>query len=969
MKKNLLKSFFITLFILLFVFLIFGIYPFGDKTIIVIDSNTQYVSFVSYLKSIFLGNNDFKYLFSSSLGSNFVPLLGYYLMSPFNLLSVFFSLENMKLFMTIIVIIKICLCAVFMEYYLNKRFSDKNTFIFSISFALMAYNIAYMYHLMWIDSIILFPLVILGIDYIFKDKNVLLYIVTLALSIIFNYYIGVMVCIASVIYFIYKFILEYKTIDKFKVSVNYAVSSVLAGFLSMFILLPSLLGLQGGKAAFSLENIGFGFNISYLKVLAKTFTGSFGAGETWHGGPMIASGMLVFVLTIIYFLNKKVSKKEKILDGSLLFFLASTFVISTLDLLFHGLTLPNCFDYRHAFIFVFFYILIAYKSYKNIDLDKKKIKFISIFMFLLSLVIFAFKYKMFTSTYNLALIYSLIISLIFIYLLFKNKYKYLTYLVILDLTINVGSGVLMITTSDKQYISDYKNYVVNTKEVIDSIKDDSFYRLEKTFDREVNQNMLSINDSMIFSFNGISHFDSTSKADTENFLENLGYRKLITRSYYNKNGGTTLGDSLLGIKYVLSKGNYKNYNKILTKNDISVYENPYLLSLGYVVGSTDVIFTDNVFENQNNLVKAFSGLNKDVYSKELYEVSYTNLTIENNKYIPNGLGSITYKINIKENDNLYFYVPVNEKVLTNYSDAKMYLNGTYIDDYFTKYNWGVYDLGRFNIGDTVELKFEFSKELIMDDIYFYYENLDIIDEHYDILKLNQVNIRKETSSHLIGDINLEENSKILFTIPYDEGWSILVNGEEKEFQKSLDSLITIELEKGSNTLELKFEPKGLKLGAIISGFTLIITTIYVVFRNKIWDLYYKFKEIFNYLIVGVMTTIVSLVSYFIFSRVMNIDLTIYFILANTLSWVLSVAFAYITNKLFVFNSKSKGKEAFNEMIKFVSSRIVTYLIDLSLMFILVKLINFNNDISKIIIQFVVLVLNYIFSKLLVFKKY
>ena len=85
----------------------FGIYPFGDKTIIVIDSNTQYVSFISYLKSVFLGNNDFKYLFSNSLGGNFIPLLGYYLMSPFNLLSVLFSLENIKLFMTISIIIKI----------------------------------------------------------------------------------------------------------------------------------------------------------------------------------------------------------------------------------------------------------------------------------------------------------------------------------------------------------------------------------------------------------------------------------------------------------------------------------------------------------------------------------------------------------------------------------------------------------------------------------------------------------------------------------------------------------------------------------------------------------------------------------------------------------------------------------------------------------------------------------------------
>ena len=237
MKKNLLKTFFTTLFILLTVFIIFGIYPFGDKTIIVIDSNTQYVSFISYLKSVFLGNNDFKYLFSSSLGSNFIPLLGYYLMSPFNLLVVLFKVENIKLFMTLSIIIKICLCSVTMEYFLNKKYKSNNTYLFSISYALMAYNIVYMYHLMWLDSVIMFPLVILGIDYIFKEKNILLYIISLGLSIIFNYYIGVMICIASVIYFVYKFILENKSINKKKVIINYTISSLLGGMLSMFILI------------------------------------------------------------------------------------------------------------------------------------------------------------------------------------------------------------------------------------------------------------------------------------------------------------------------------------------------------------------------------------------------------------------------------------------------------------------------------------------------------------------------------------------------------------------------------------------------------------------------------------------------------------------------------------------------------------------------------------------------------------
>ena len=143
----------------------------------------------------------------------------------------------------------------------------------------------------------------------------------LALSIIFNYYIGFIVCIASLIYFIYKFVLDYKDIDRFKVGVNYIVSSFLSGMLSMFILLPSVLGLQGGKASFSFDNLNLGFNSSYLEVFARSFTASLGMGDTWHGGPMIACGMLIVALVIFYFFNKKFSKKEKIVDGLFIFFL------------------------------------------------------------------------------------------------------------------------------------------------------------------------------------------------------------------------------------------------------------------------------------------------------------------------------------------------------------------------------------------------------------------------------------------------------------------------------------------------------------------------------------------------------------------------------------------------------------------------------------------------------------------------
>ena len=139
--------------------------------------------------------------------------------------------------------------------------------------------------------------------------------------------------------------------------------------------------------------------------------------------------------------------------------------------------------------------------------------------------------------------------------------------------------------------------------------------------------------------------------------------------------------------------------------------------------------------------------------------------------------------------------------------------------------------------------------------------------------------------------------------------------------------------------------------------------------NNIINLYKKYQEIINYLIVGVLTTVVSIVTYFLFSLILDIENNILFILANVLSWICAVIFAYITNKKFVFNTTtSNKKEEIKVFSMFVSSRITTLLIELAFMFITVKVILINDKIAKVIAQFIVIVLNYILSKLFVFKK-
>ena len=139
--------------------------------------------------------------------------------------------------------------------------------------------------------------------------------------------------------------------------------------------------------------------------------------------------------------------------------------------------------------------------------------------------------------------------------------------------------------------------------------------------------------------------------------------------------------------------------------------------------------------------------------------------------------------------------------------------------------------------------------------------------------------------------------------------------------------------------------------------------------NNVINLYKKYQEIINYLIVGVLTTVVSIVTYFLFSLILDIENNILFILANVLSWICAVIFAYITNKKFVFNTTtSNKKEEIKVFSMFVSSRITTLLIELAFMFITVKVILINDKIAKVIAQFIVIILNYILSKLFVFKK-
>ena len=136
--------------------------------------------------------------------------------------------------------------------------------------------------------------------------------------------------------------------------------------------------------------------------------------------------------------------------------------------------------------------------------------------------------------------------------------------------------------------------------------------------------------------------------------------------------------------------------------------------------------------------------------------------------------------------------------------------------------------------------------------------------------------------------------------------------------------------------------------------------------NKIKELLIKYEEVIRYLIIGVLTTIVSLATYYILTfTILDPKVSIQLQITNIISWIVSVTFAYFTNRKYVF--KLKEKKNIKEASKFYLSRLSTLLLDMLLMQIFVIRLKFNDKIIKLIVQFVVIVLNYILSKFLVFK--
>lgn len=817
-----LLSFIVPVAIFLIASTINDLFPFGSNTLAVYDGSTQHPGFLNYFKEVLYGNNSCFYSFKGALGYNFFATFIYYLSSPLNLFSVFIKTEHLTIFYSILVYIKIGLCGVTSLCLLNYFNKKKTNILFSTCYALMAYNLVYYSNYMWIDSVIMCPLVILGLEKLLNENKKVFYCVTLSLSIIFNFYIGYMITIFCIIYFIYKYISN--KLNK-KVIKDFIILTVLSGLLCAFMLLPVFLELLNGKATLYSEPSQTNYfegSLDFITAFYRSTIGSYNIKDISWGPPNIYCSMLVVTLVFLFFFNKNINKREKIITLSIIGFYLLGFSFNLIDYAWHFMQQPIWFPNRYTFTFSLFLILIAFKSYNNIEYLKlnKKLIISFIILFIVYLISFCINEVYLNKITQLFSIFSILLMLQYTAILIYTKYKY-TFLIImfliLELLINSFYTLKNIdfNNSVSYKIEESKSFIKDLN--IIKQKEQGFYRIEFN-------NTPTHNNGALFNYNGINYFNSLRNSNVLNFLEHKLGVTVIDNARITFNSFNPMLNTLFGIKYFEGKLKEDFYDKISDNNRV-IYKNNLTLPLMFTTNSKDVNISDNDYIN--NYEKIFNFLaNKDVNFINEFDKELTALKETKNYYVSTGQDSSI--IQTKKLDHDGWIIFNTQKDFRAYK-PKIYRNEKLIEvDYekLTPYF--------FKKGDHIKIIFEINQHKIKKNAlnaYFldYYKFKTVVD----IINSKEAKlIDYKKDDYLKTKVSLKENSTLVSTIPYEDGWKIYVDGKKVSKKKVFNTFMGVDLKKGTYIVEFKFIPSGLILGIIISFISLMLLIIYII-KNKV----------------------------------------------------------------------------------------------------------------------------------------
>ncbi|MEI5990605.1 hypothetical protein A5881_002110 [Enterococcus termitis] len=854
-----LASFILPIVLLAGVYFTIGIYPGSKTSILASDGFGQYANFFASFNNMMKSDQSLFYTWFGSLGLNYVSLISYYLGGIFTPFVYFFDNQNIPDFIYYLTLIKVGFAGLAFWFFSHKTFHlpKWGNLLLSVSYALMGFTIANSEMIMWLDGLIYFPLVILGIHLIMDQRQPWLLFISYFLLFISNFYIGFMIGVYSFLYFIARLFTNQK---RYRSSLpGYLFTSILAGGASMILLLPALIDLQtNGEALTTVKS----FKTAATGPWDLVIKNMIGVYDTTRYGsiPFIYVGLLPLVFCLFFFLSKKIRWRDKICYGLLLLVLVASFYIEPLNLFWHGLHAPNMFLFRFSFLFSFTILLLAgygWSVYQKEDFEQLVNIFIGLLVLFTGVRVLTAK----SHHYDYLTYTSFILTLVFlaIYLVFfffnhkdKGQTKMLVYLFMGIFFLELGVNTQLLVQGIKDdwgyaqrsgFTKDFKAIQTLVKQTKDENK--SFYRME-------NNTASSPNESFRYGYSGIGMFSSIRNRHSSFYMNTLGFRSYDTNLSIQYQNNTVLMDALMGVKYNLSNADLSKtgFEKVAASGDYQLYKNRYALPMGVL--TDEGIYDEETANDPASLLLALSGEKEALYTTafpERIETENTTLS-EGVKYDKNTLIlkatekdkplKVKWKMAVKPNSQVYLDLFPADFTGQGRTEVHVVSDKQQTKTQLAK-TGQFYSLGEYNK----------AQEITVEATFYSTDQLELFDPT--VMMLNtvkfaeaaqkaqekgvafQVSGRKATAS-----VTTEKEQVLFTTIPADKGWQAKIDGKKVGIRTINDGLLSISIPTGKHQVEFIYRPPGLLLGSSVSILCLVIFSMYqyvIIRRSK--DAFYK----------------------------------------------------------------------------------------------------------------------------------
>lgn len=823
--------------VLLTVYKLNGIYPFGSESIAYLDMPQVYVPEYTFLWDVLHGKESLFFSWNSAAGVNMTASVNSVsLLSPINL--VFFLLcprETVFDSMSWLLAVKMAAMGLAMLLFIDRKYRVPRCWkaMFALLYPFSGYVLQYYTNICWLDIAIMVPLIALALGRLIAKGRIIPYILVLSYTVIQSIYLSYMVYLYLVLAAGLYIALAVPKATRKTVILNFGFSSVAALLVSSFIAIPSFLQMK--------ESARFGSVRGYINIIMEP------AGtDTEKIAMFLVLTSLPVAMILVHSARRGLDKKKKIVAAVSVSLLALPVYFENIDLLWH-LGSYNFFPMRFAFLIPFTLLTVScslleprfepvreVKKLPRMLYPALTVAAVPVFIYAAYLMCRRFyenggEFRLITDK-NLKTVlpaYLLLVCFYAVCAVFGAK-KTAMFMASLALVFEIGFFTDRALTHGVPRTREYDLAFLEYCEEIQKGLNPASNRLDRIKNPDT---LLNSNYPFLIDCPAVSNFTHMLPRYLPDSLKAMGYSKSYTRIL--DAGGTPLTDALLNIKHTVTKEKLDKrlYEPLKTIGGFTLYRNRFSLPFGLVLPGdiTESEFMEgDSFEVNNRMYSLLS-----TSGGELFE------TVDSGKADDKGLD---YTIEVTGRKHLFFSAPYIGKLQR--GSVIIYVNSTPVNIPYTGYpenqlysaafNNNLIDLGAFE-NETVKV----SVIKINPDAHTGDVKLALLDTS-ELESISKAAGLKASADVLAGKRSLDlacdgesDDDYLFLPITADKGWSCRVNDETTEIETAFGAFMAVKLNNGPNTVSLRFVPYGMKAGLFISAAALLFIPAYVILVKKL----------------------------------------------------------------------------------------------------------------------------------------